>query len=86
MLRVRLDPPLPEPVDPVEDSAKLSPLARSLIEALAGEARSLRLGPDVVGVELERQVADPFTLEPLLDRMARLARALSGREAAGPFR
>jgi hypothetical protein len=83
-LRVPLSPPLEAALDP--DAPGASPEARSLVAELHEESRALRLGPDTLEALVAGPLDDPGTVEPLLDKLARLSRAARGAPPAGPYR
>src|SRR5260221_4485532 len=84
MIRMTLDPPLAAPVDPEDTMNKLTASARALARSVAEGTRSAHFGPEAIEIEIAHPVENPATLEPLLDRMARLAQVLRGGDEAGP--
>jgi len=69
------------------DPAAVSPSARSLAASLeAAPGRKLTITDDTLALRLPALVPDPTELDPLLESLVRLAQAVRGRGAAGPFR
>lgn len=83
-VRVRLSPPLERAIDVA--SPELSPEARELANAIAADAKRTRLGPDALEALVAGPLEDPAVVEPLLEKLSRLARAARGVPATGPFR
>ncbi len=80
-VRVTLSPPLEAALDLTSPS--LSQEARDLAAALTAEARGVRLGPDALEALVAGPLDDPATVEPLLEKLAMLARAVRGRRRRG---
>lgn len=80
----RVDPPL-ERV-PADDDPSLSPAAREVLRAAKSTLKGLALEPATARFQLDGPVADPASLMPSLELVAKLSRALRGRPASGPFR
>ena len=53
---------------------------------ITAEARSVRLGPDALEALVAGPLEDPASVEPLLEKLAMLARAVRGALATGPYR
>ena len=69
------------------DPAAVSPSARSLAASLEdAPGRKLTITDDTLALRLPALVPDPTELDPLLESLVRLAQAVRGRGAAGPFR
>ena len=83
-VRVPMSPPLDAPLD--LDSPALSQEARDLARVITAEARSVRLGPDALEALVAGPLEDPASVEPLLEKLAMLARAVRGALATGPYR
>jgi hypothetical protein len=83
-VRVAMSPPLDAPLD--LDSPALSQEARDLARAITADARGVRLGPDALEALVAGPLEDLASVEPLLERLAMLARAVRGAPAAGPYR
>jgi hypothetical protein len=81
---VALDPPLASPPSPEDPS--LSPAARELLKSVLAEIPSVTLGTARFEWSEPGLVADPTAIEPRLELVARLARAVRGLEGHGPFR
>ena len=84
VVRVLLSPPLDHALDLT--SPELSREARDLAAAIATDVRKVRFGPDALEALVEGPLEDPTSVEPLLEKLARLARSARGAPAAGPFR
>jgi hypothetical protein len=83
-VRLLLSPSLEKEIDP--QSPELSASTREDIAWLLKQAAGLRLGPDVLEAKLAETLQDPARAEPLLSRLALIARSLRGEVAAGPYR
>jgi hypothetical protein len=83
-VRVPLSPPLERALDP--DAPDLSREARDLVAAITAEARDVHLGPTALEALVQGPLEDPASVEPLLEKLVRLARAMRGVGSAGPFR
>ena len=84
--RLSVDAELARGYDLENEAAQLAPLVRETAMELAKQALSLRVGPGTIEVVLRAPLADPSTLEPLIERMSSLGRALRGELTGGPFR
>jgi hypothetical protein len=83
-VRVAMSPPLDAPLDLA--SPALSQEARDLASAITAEARGVRLGPDALEALVAGPLDDPASVEPLLEKLAMLARAVRGAPPTGPYR
>lgn len=83
VLRVPIEPPLARAPDP-EDPA-LSAVAREMLKTLSATP-GFHADENEMGVFTHGVTADPKTLEPTLEAMVAVLRALRGSVAAGPFR
>jgi len=81
--RFFIEPPLVE-IPSVEDPA-LSAVARERLREVSA-FDGFHLSKDEIGFVLDEAVADPKSLEPKLEAIGALLRALRGVVAAGPFR
>jgi hypothetical protein len=87
VIQVALDPPLERSIDPETEQSALPSRARSLVAELLRETSALEIHTDMLSAEIASPpVRDPAALEARVDRLARLARALTGRGESGPFR
>lgn len=69
------------------DPAAISPAARSIADALeAPQGRRLTITDDALLLRIPALFPDPTELDPVLETLVRLAHAVRGRGAAGPFR
>ncbi len=69
------------------DPATITPAARAVAASLeAAHGRRLTITDDTLSLRLDRLVPDPTELDPLFESLVRLAHAVRGRGAAGPFR
>lgn len=68
------------------DPASLPERAQALYQEIAREALRVEIEENALRVGLPAPLTNPSALEPLLDRMARLCRALRGESERGPFR
>jgi len=83
-VRVLLSPPLERPLD--LESPETSREACELATAVAAEARGTHFGPDSLEALTGGPLQDPAVIEPVLEKLSRLARAIRGIASAGPFR
>lgn len=83
-LRVTIDPPLAETVDP--DDPNLNERVRARIAELREVTEAITVRRDALDADLARRVTSPTSLEPVLDRMVTLVRCLQGRSEAAPYR
>jgi hypothetical protein len=83
-VRVVIDPPLAQP--PTDDDPSLSPLARDLLREVRERVPTIELKPDRFEWLEPEPVLDPARLEPVIEVVTRLARAVRGLEKHGPFR
>jgi arrestin (S-antigen)-like protein len=90
-VRVAMARPLEQAIDR-SAAAELSPAVRALVEQLdatAAEGRAQSppvLGADEIVVHLPAPLRDPATIEPILERMVMLSRALAGASGGSPYR
>jgi hypothetical protein len=83
-VRVVLSPPLDRPLD--VESPEVSAEVRDLAAAIGAESRAVKLGPAALSALVAGPLDDPAVVEPLLEKLDRLARAVRGLRQAGPFR
>ena len=85
LLRVRFEEPITSSFDP-DEPGDAPEATKTLAREIRASARDATFGPDAITVELGALFTDPIHLEPHLERMSRLARALTGRLDLGPYR
>jgi hypothetical protein len=68
------------------DPEAISQAARALAASLEQSGASVAITEDALSLALPQLVPDPQALEPSLEGLTRLAHAVRGRGAAGPFR
>ncbi len=85
VLRLRFDETVGAMGLPAQGLEGLASAAQELVTALQADG-SLHLGPDGLVWETSALTPDPQSLEPTLDRLARLARALRGQREGAVFR
>jgi hypothetical protein len=83
-VRVPLSPPLERELDP--EAPDLSREAKDQMTSIAAEARDTHLGPGALEALVPGPLDDPASVELLLERLVRLARAVRGVGSGGPFR
>lgn len=84
-VRVALDPAL-ESAPPSMDDPSISPAARDAWKLTASRTKKVTVLPDLILCELEGKLSDPASAMPVIESAVALRRALSGTQAAGPFR